>query len=574
MAPAGVTEATVGGMADGNDAGSQQLTTVDRVVSHARSVDPRRADEFDSFLRHYLLHVDPGDLVERRIEDLFGAAADHLQLAKQWDPGTISIRAVNPRNQIDGWESEHTVIMIVTDDLPFLVDSVTVEISRLELGIHLVVHPVMADARAPGASFCNPRSRPDDSEASASLILVEVDRQAGEEELGRIENELRRVLGDVRACVSDWMPMRLKMETLAAGLAEETLPVDSAEVLDAQNLLEWLADDNFTFLGYREYELSTSDGIELLGARPGSGLGILRTDEVATPRPVADLPPRTRDRVHEKRLLNLTKATSKATVHRSSYMDYVGIKTFSSDGTVTGEQRFIGLFSSEAYSHSVTRVPRVERIVREVVERASFPVKGHDHKRLMTILEGYPRDELFQMSSDELYDVSMSIAGLQERRRLRLFTRVELFGRFVTCLVFLPRDRYNTQTRVGIEDLLTEAYKGSIANWSTSISESVLARLYFLVRVDDRDTASVDVNELESRIAILIKDWDDDFASELIHSLGEDLGVRLGNKYLAAFSPAYRSARAARLHRQHGAPLTLRDRAGAPPLRPPRSQAP
>ncbi len=536
-----VTEATVGSMADRNDAGSHQVTTIDRVVSHARTVDPKRADEFDDFLRHYLLHVDPNDLGARRIEDLFGAAADHLQLAKQWDPDTISIRAVNPRNQTDGWESEHTVIMIVTDNLPFLVDSVTVEVSRLELGIHLVVHPVMADARAHGASFCDPRSRPDDSEASASLILVEVDRQAGDA-LGRIEDELRRVLGDVRACVSDWMPMRLKMETLAADLARETLPVDSAEVLEAQHLLEWLANDNFTFLGYREYELSTSDGVELLGARAGSGLGILRTDKVAKPRPVADLPPRTRDRVHEKRLLNVTKATSKATVHRASYMDYVGIKTFSSDGTVTGEQRFIGLFSSEAYSHSVTRVPRVERIVREVVERASFPVKGHDHKRLMAILEGYPRDELFQMSSDELYDVAMSIAGLQERRRLRLFTRVELFGRFVTCLVFLPRDRYNTHTRVGIEELLTEAYKGSIANWSTSISESVLARLYFLVRVDDREPASVDVDELESRIAILIQDWDDDFASELIHSFGEDVGVRLGHKYLAAFSPAYRNA--------------------------------
>jgi len=528
-------------MADRNGAGSHQETTVDRVVSHARTVDPRRADEFDSFLRHYLLHVDPGDLAARRIEDLFGAAADHLQLAKQWDPDTISIRALNPRNQIDGWESEHTVIMIVTDDLPFLVDSVTVEISRLELGIHLVVHPVMADAREHRASFCNPRSRPDDSEASASLILVEVDRQAGEEELGRIENELRRVLGDVRACVADWMPMRLKMETLAAGLSEETLPVDSAEILETQKLLEWLADDNFTFLGYREYELSTSGGVELLGARPGSGLGILRTDHVAAPRPVADLPPKTRERVHEKRLLNLTKATSKATVHRASYMDYVGIKTFSSDGTVTGERRFIGLFSSEAYSKSVTRVPRVERIVREVVERAAFPVKGHDHKRLMTILEGYPRDELFQMSSDELYDVAMAIAGLQERRRLRLFTRAELFGRFVTCLVYLPRDRYNTHTRVGIEEILTEAYKGSIANWSTSISESVLARLYFLVRVDG-DPTSVNVDELESRIAILIKDWDDDFASELIHSFGEDLGVRLGHKYLAAFSPAYRNA--------------------------------
>lgn len=514
---------------------------VDRVVRHAASVDPKRADEFDAYLRYYLQHVDPEDLAERRIEDLFGAAADHLQLATQWERGTIGIRALNPRIQVDGWESDHTVVMIVTDDLPFLVDSVIVEISRLELGIHLVIHPVLADARARGESFRGLHSRPDD-ESTASLILVEIDRQADEEALANIETEICRVLNDVRLCVSDWAPMRSKMVEIADGLASENLPLDDAEIVETQQLLEWLADDHFTFLGYREYWLSTIDGVEVLGADASSGLGILRTDEVAVPRPVSELPQGTRDRVHEKRLLNLTKATSKATVHRASYMDYVGVKSFGPDGVVTGERRFLGLFTSEAYSRSVTRIPRVSRIVSEVVERAAFPGKGHDHKRLMTILERYPRDELFQMSSDELYDIAMSIAGLQERRRLRLFTRVEHFGRFVTCLVYLPRDRYNTHTRVGIERLLTDAYDGSIADWSTDISESVLARLYFLVRVGDSDPGSVDVGELESRIALLIQDWDDDFSSELVQTFGEDVGVRLGHTYANAFSSDYRNA--------------------------------
>lgn len=561
-----MTKATVGTMADRNGEGSQHATLVDRVVRHAASVDSKRADEFDDYLRNYLQHVDPDDLAERRMEDLFGAAADHLQLAKQWDPGTVSIRALNPRIQVDGWESEHTVVMIVTDDLPFLVDSVIVEISRLELGIHLVIHPVMADARASGASFCGVRTRPDDSESSASMILVEVDRQAGEDELTHIETELRRVLNDVRLCVSDWAPMRSKMAEIAEGLGTENLPLDQAEIVETQKLLEWLAADHFTFLGYREYELSTVDGVEVLGANASSGLGILRSDEVATPRPVADLPPGTRERVHEKRLLNLTKATSKATVHRSSYMDYIGIKTFGPDGVVTGERRFLGLFTSEAYSRSVTRIPRVARIVNEVVERAAFPGKGHDHKRLMTILERYPRDELFQMSSDEVYDIAMSIAGLQERRRLRLFTRVELFGRFVTCLVYLPRDRYNTHTRVGIERLLTDAYDGSVADWSTSISESVLARLYFLVRVGDGDPSQLDVDELESRIALLIQDWDDDFASELIQTFGEDVGVRHGHTYSSAFSSDYRNAFDPRTAASDAQQIELLDPDAAPRL--------
>jgi glutamate dehydrogenase len=553
-------------MADRNGPGSQHATTVDRVVRHAASVDSKRADEFDSFLRTYLQHVEPEDLSERRIEDLFGAAADHLQLAKHWDAGSVGIRALNPRIQVDGWESEHTVILIVTDDLPFLVDSVIVEVSRLELGIHLVVHPVMADVRTDGGSFCGLHASPEGDEQRASLILVEVDRQAGDEELAHIEAELRRVLNDVRLCVSDWAAMRSKMTEIASALADGNLPVDEAEIVETQKLLEWLADDHFTFLGYREYDLSTIDDVEVLGANASSGLGILRSEEVAPPRPIANLPPGTRDRLHEKRLLNLTKATSKASVHRASYMDYIGIKTFDSHGTVTGERRFLGLFTSEAYSRSVTRIPRVERIVREVVERAAFPSKGHDHKRLMTILERYPRDELFQMSSDELFDIVMSIAGLQERRRLRLFTRVELFGRFVTCLVYLPRDRYNTQTRVGIERLLTDAYDGSIADWSTSISESVLARLDFLVRVGDGDPSQLDVAELESRIALLIKDWDDDFSSELIQTFGEDVGVRLGHKYSSAFSTDYRNAFDPRTAAADAQQLELLDPDAAPRL--------
>lgn len=553
-------------MADRNDASSQHATTVERVVQHAASVDPKRASEFDDFLGNYLQHVDPEDLTQRRIEDLFGAAADHLQLAKQWEAGTISIRAVNPRIHVDGWESEHTVVMIVTDDLPFLVDSVIVEISRLELGIHLVVHPVMADARATGGSFCGLGAGPTAGEHRASLIFVEVDRQGGDEALSLIETELRRVLNDVRLCVADWGDMRSKMVEIAAALTIEQLPVDDAEIIEAQNLLEWLADDHFTFLGYREYELSTVDGVELLGANASTGLGILRAVTVAEPRPVRDLPPGTRDQVHENRLLNLTKATSKATVHRASYMDYIGIKTFAADGSVSGERRFLGLFTSEAYSRSVTRIPRVERIVREVVERADFPARGHDHKRLMTILERYPRDELFQMSSDELYDIVMSIAGLQERRRLRLFTRVELFGRFVTCLVYLPRDRYNTQTRVGIEHLLTEAYNGSIADWSTSISGSVLARLDFLVRVGEGDPSTLDVDELESRIALLLQDWDDDFSAELVQAFGEDVGIQLGHRYSSAFSADYRNAFTPRTAAADSQQIELLDPDAAPRL--------
>ena len=512
-----------------------------RLVAHAVEASDHEPGALEQFLRHYYAHVDAEDLEARRIEDLFGSAMDHLQLALGWQPGETRVAASNAHVHVDGWESPHTVVMIVTDDLPFLVDSAIMEVSRQSLGIHLVVHPVMQDRRPEGGLFSSPTDTSDDA-VMASMIMIEVDRQAGDEPLERIETELQRVMNDVRSAVADWQPMRTRMLEIAAGLANENLPVSSEEVAEAAELLEWFADDHFTFLGYREYDVETRDGGEVLVVRPETGLGILRQPPPDEVRPIADMPPGTRKRIHEPRLLNLTKASTRATVHRAAYMDYIGVKRFDDHGNVIGERRFLGLFSADAYSRSVTQIPRVRRIVSEVRDRAGFPRGGHDDKRLITILETYPRDELFQIETDELYPAALAISGLQERRRLRLFTRVEIFGRFVTCLVYLPRDRYNTDSRQGITDLLTEAYDGTLAEWNTTITESVLARLYFLIRIGDVEPADVDVDELERRIAMLIQDWQDDFGEELLQLFGEDLGVGLDHRYRDAFSPAYRSA--------------------------------
>ncbi len=519
-----------------------QEPVLSRLVEHARAA----AADHDrhalaNYLRHYYAHVDVEDLTARRIEDLFGAAMDHLRLALDWQPGSTTVKAVNPKIHVDGWESDHTLVMVVTDDLPFLVDSAIMEISRLELGIHLVVHPVVRDKRSDAGLFEDPRTTPTHDGSLASLMMIEVDRQADDGRLDAIEREIARVLADVRASVADWRPMQTRMRELAAGLADEHLPVDDFEIAEARELLEWFADDHFTFLGYREYDVETRDGEEALVVRADTGLGILRAPPVEEVRPIADMPSGTRERIHERRLLNLTKASTKATVHRAAYMDYVGVKRFDEAGAVVGERRFIGLFSAEAYSRSVTQIPKISRIVSEVVDRAGFPPGGHDEKRLMTILETYPRDELFQMSTDEVYDAALAIAGLQERRRLRLFTRVEIFGRFVTCLVYLPRDRYNTSSRRAISELLTDAYAGSLAEWNASLSESVLARLYFLVRVGDVEADDVDTDALERRIAAIIQDWSDDFGEELVHLFGEDLGVGLGRRYQNAFPAGYRA---------------------------------
>ncbi len=533
-------------MPNSHSIAGESEAVVDRVVACAKETSDPDDTGLENYLRHYFAHVDSEDLAARRPEDLFGMAADHHELGRSWKSGEVAIKAINPRSEVDGWGSQHSVVMIVTDDLPFLVDSLTMELNRLGAGIHLVVHPVMIDMRDELGYFAAPHDHPDSDARKASMAAIEIDRQPGAAELAEIESNLVRVLTDTRRAVEDWPLMRDRMREVAAGLDADSLPIDDRDVAETRELLEWLADDHFIFLGYREYRLVEADGEEMIEAVADSGLGILRLNGESPGRTVASMPAVVRQRLHDKRLLNLTKAGSKSTIHRASYLDYVGVKTFSEAGEVIGELRFLGLFTSEVYTCSVLEVPKVERMVREVIKRANLPEGGHDAKRLLAVIESYPRDELIQMGVDELYDTSMAISCLQERRRVRVFARRELFGRFVTCLVYIPRDHYSTSTRASIQDVLIDAFGGTLAKWDARLSESVLARLMILLRIDGDDTTNVDVSAIEAKITSLIQDWDDEFDDQVVHEFGEEAGIRMARTYRDGFPSEYRASFAPR----------------------------
>jgi glutamate dehydrogenase len=519
-------------------------SVIERLVHHALLSVPERPD-LEATVRYYYAHVDTGDLEDRRVEDLFGLAVDHLQLASTWQPGQVAIEVANPTVEDDGWGSDRTVVRVVSADMPFLVDSVMMEISRQGIGIHFVVHPIMELEGGKVRPLGGPDGvSPDESAAvPISLISIEIDRQVDGEAREAIEEGLRRVLDDVARACRDGELMRARMREISASLAEGPFPVPESEGDETRELLDWLADDHFLFLGARDYELGVHEGEDVLKIVAGSGLGILDGDShLGRPRRLSEMSPTARSRVRERRLLNLTKAGTRATVHRPAYLDYIGIKTFDDGGEVTGERRFLGLFTSEVYHRSVTFLPRIRRTVAEVIARSGYPSGGHDAKRLLNILERYPRDDLLQIGADELYPIAVAIAGLQERRRVRVFARRELFGRFVTVLVYLPRDRYNTSSRAGIEHLLLEAFGGTLADWDAEMSESVLARLRFLLRVDD-DSLVVDLPALEARIEQLISIWDDGFGTALVSQFGEDEALRLSRTYGgSAFGPEYQRA--------------------------------
>lgn len=555
-----------------------------------RGLDP---DTLAGYLQRYYLHTAPEDLIDRDPVDVFGAALSHYRLAETRPQGTANVRVHTPTVEENGWTSSHSVVEVVTDDMPFLVDSVTNELSRQGRGIHLVIHPQVTVRRDVTGKLievldCNGDARgngvrkktaelPHDA-VTESWIHVETDRETDREDLNQITADLLRVLSDAREAVEDWDKMRGAALRIADELPSEPLADDlrEMEVEEAQELLRWLSDDHFTFLGYREYELASAPGEDgtqedVLTAVPGTGLGILRSDpshrESDSGHPVSPsfnrLPADARAKAREHKLLILTKANSRATVHRPSYLDYVGVKKFDEQGNVIGERRFLGLFSSAAYTESVRRVPVIRRKVAEVLEGAGFSPDSHDGRDLLQILETYPRDELFQTPVDELRSIATSVLYLQERRRLRLFLRQDEYGRYYSALVYLPRDRYTTAVRLRLIDILKEELGGTSVDFTAWNTESVLSRLHFVIRVEPGatlpDLTDADADRIESRLVEAARSWADGFSEALIAEVGEERAAELLRRYGHAFPEGYKadnSPRSAVADLQHLEKLT------------------
>jgi glutamate dehydrogenase len=506
-----------------------------------RQLSGDEAERAEAFVRQYYRWVSPDDLADRSELDVYGAALAHFNLARRRAPGATRIRVYNPRFESDGWQSSHTAVEIVTDDAPFLIDSISMELNRRGFGVHLIIHPVMRVRRDEAGDLLEvlPRDSEAEHAVAESVIHAEVVRHTGRDELREIEDALRRVIAEVRAAVDDWPEMRRRALDLAEELAASPPPMDPDDVAEAREFLTWLEDHNFTFLGYREYELDGAEGDPVLTGIHGSGLGVLR--EGGDARDGDRLSALARGRALEPSLLNLTKANERATVHRAAYLDYVGVQRFDEHAQVVGERRFLGLYTHRAYHASPANVPILRRKVAAVLERAAFPAGSHNEKALIEILETYPRDELFQMSVDQLFEIAIGILHLGERQRVRLFVRRDAFGRFLSCLVFVPRDRFNTENRRRIEGIIRQATGAQSLDYSTRVSESVLVRLHYLVYVEPGSLDHFDAHEVETLLVAATRSWGDDLQEALHEEHGEERGSVLFRRYGDAFPAAYRA---------------------------------
>jgi glutamate dehydrogenase len=518
-----------------------RLLSADRLVAECIDLAATFSDsdpELDDLVRLYWRLVPDEELVGRDPAELLAATVAHRELGLQRLPGELKLRVS------DAPDGSHTAIEVVTDDMPFLVDSVTNTLNAHQLDVHLLVHPLFVVRRAGLGQLeqlCLDKEEPGQGEMVESWMRLEVDPVHDPDARNELYRDLVRVLNDVRETVEDWSKMRAQALALADELASARLPVPDKDITDSIELLRWLVDDHFTFLGYREYELLTGErGELLLQAKLGSGLGVLRADQTK-PRELSTMSPEAFARALEKRLLVITKANSRATVHRSAFLDYIGFKVFDEAGNVVGEKRFIGLFATAAYRTSVRELPVVRRKVTEVLERSGLSPRSHSGKDLMEILETYPRDELFQIATDELYRSVVGVLRLAGRRQLRLFVRKDAYGRFISCLVYLPRDRFTTASRLRMQEILLRELNGVGVDYTTRVTESLLARVHFIVRTDPANPPTqLNIEALTEQMSAATRLWEDDFRLVLDRKLGEGPAKVLYLRYAEALPETYK----------------------------------
>jgi glutamate dehydrogenase len=513
---------------------------IDDIAKRARALrKPRSAVRPDAFVQLYYRGVDEEDLRAGDAASLGAAAAGHLAFGAQRKPGQARVRVFNPTLARDGWESPYTWVELVVEDMPFLVDSLAMVLNESGLAIQLMVHPVLRVQRDGRGTLKSIQDTAADEGRTESWQHIAVSRTTDAAKLAAVEQRILAMLEDVRVSVEDWPAMRARALEISRSLLASEAGVPRGEAAEASEFLEWLADNHFTFLGYREYRLERGASADRLVPVPRSGLGLLRTGKGRPAPKVTQLKGEIRRRAREAVLTVVTKANSVSTVHRATYLDYIAIKIFDAKSEVVGERRFIGLFTSSTYSTSPREIPLLRHKVQRVVDQIGVSSVSHDGKALMHVLESHPRDELFQSSVAELLRTCRGIVNLYERRRVRLFVRRDPYQRFFSCLLYVPRDRYNTQARERIERILREEFAGVALESQVQISESALARLQTLVRTDPDREATADIPRIERRIAATLRTWGDQLRDELRARLADEQAVPLADRYAKAFPTAY-----------------------------------
>ncbi len=530
-------------MPEARDGAKRQL--IDAVFNDLHSEEPDLA----AFARDLFSQGASEDLVAYSASELIAFARASWANMAAHPVGSHRIQVYNPSFTVEGVRAEDvTVVEVINDNMPFLVDSVMSELQETGLEVRLFLHPIVAVGRDDAGKLTSylgvGKSTDGEATRRESLIHIHVNRMDSSEERSDLEARLDLVLRDIRIAVADWEPMKARLDAAIETYKNDPPPSDPSELQEAVQFLEWIAADNFTLLGMREYFFDGDAGHEEFALQEGPGLGLLADPETRVLRRGAEfvvMTPEIREFLNRPEPLIIAKANVKSRVHRRVYMDYIGVKLFDENGNLIGELRVVGLFASTAYTLSTATIPYLRRKAANVIARAGYDSESHSGRALMNVLESYPRDELFQIDFETLFDFATSILQLDERPRIRVLARRDRFDRFVSILCFVPRDRFTTAVRLQIGEYLAKVYDGHLSAWYVTYPEGSLARVHFIVGRSAGETPDPAQEALEQCVADIVRTWSDSLREALRATFGANRALTYFNRYGEAFQGGYSS---------------------------------
>jgi glutamate dehydrogenase len=507
----------------------------------ARRTPEAEAAQVAAFIEQYYDNFPLEELRGRSLSDLYAATYGHWRFLQYYDRSRPKVRVFNPEFEHHRWQLGHTVVTIVCNAMPFALDSVRAELNRRNITIYTIHGAGLCTVRGNDhrlqALACAAGPQRGDGEGNELLLYLEIDRHSDADALLDIERTLDEILREVALVVADFGAMLVEVDRARSDIATGAATADDIAEVDA--FLGWLRRDFFTFLGY-EYFRADDEGQSRCVGVEASRLGLLRLDAYNRADREASCANAPGDGQGLRRLIAFTKAAVRSRVHRRIHPDYVTVRVFDGNGCLRGEHRFLGMYTSRAYTLPAGDIPVVRRKLAEVMARSRFAPGSHEASELARVLEIHPRDELFYADADQLFEIVTGINRIQERRLVRLFVRRDDSSEFVSCLVFMPRDLYSTELRRRVQELLCEAFAASETEFTTFFSESVLTRTHFVLRVPRDCQRDVDVEALQREIVRLGMSWQDHLRAHLIEEFGEEPGLALAREYDDAFPAGYR----------------------------------
>jgi len=496
----------------------------------------KEADRLLEFADFYLNYFPVDEWVGRELSDLHGFLYGMRHFIDSHVRAEPRIHVFNPNMEEHGWLCGRTVITVLQRDMPFLVDSIRLELNQRDIPIHVVQSTVMAVGRSAAGKLTSvAASVPAQKQDREALVYIEVSLIGDESELHDLHQSIATVLSDITNVVSDYRSILLKLEKTSDNVAAR-----HADDSESVSFLHWLQESHFTFLGYRDYDLVKKGSKFALVEQIDERLGIFKKlpDQMSEPAAVS-----ANSGVSEFHksddVVFFSKSSTRSNVHRSVYPDYIVAKKYDAKGKVCGEVRFLGLFTYSVFTMSPQQIPLLRKKVDYVVKRTGLDTQGYYGKNLMRVIENFPKEELFQSNEETLFKNIWNIASINERHVVRLIVRGDPFGSFVNCMVYVPRDLYSTRIRLKIEKLIGAALNTNECDSTTFFSESTLARAQFVFRIDDAAQLDIDIDALEEAIRDITKNWDEHLQLALSDHFGESTGNRYLNHYRHSFSQSY-----------------------------------